>query len=530
MTTTLTPPAEPGVHTDAEDVYLSLARVEQPWLLVRGPRGLGATHQPRADAEVVAALGPLPAEQLGSAEFRAHHGVRYAYLAGAMAGGIASEELVIAMARAGFLAAFGAAGLLPERVDRALTRFAREIPDLPYAVNLIHSPSEEALEKGAVDAYLRHGVRCVEASAFMDLTRHIVRYRVAGLRPGPGGGVLAEHRVIAKVSRVEVAEKFMRPPPAALVRTLLADGEVTEEQARLAERVPMADDVTAEGDSGGHTDRRPLVSLLPCIVGVRDAVQATMNYPVRIRVGAAGGIGTPQAAAGAFAMGADYLVTGSVNQSCVESGTSRKAREMLGKAGPADCGMASAADMFELGVQLQVLKKGTMFPMRANQLYELYRSYDGLDSIPVAQRTKLEQQVFRRPIDEVWADTVAYFDCRDPAQLERAAGGPKRKMALVFRWYLGMASRWAAVGEADRGPDYQIWCGPAMGSFNDWARGSYLAAVENRHVADVGRQLMVGSAFTQRVHQLGLSGVRLPSGCRSYRPLPPTSGHAEGLV
>ena len=37
--------------------------------------------------------------------------------------------------------------------------------------------------------------------------------------------------------------------------------------------------------------------------------------------------------------------------------------------------MAPAADMFEMGVKLQVLKRGTMFPMRAQKLYELYRAH-----------------------------------------------------------------------------------------------------------------------------------------------------------
>jgi len=38
---------------------------------------------------------------------------------------------------------------------------------------------------------------------------------------------------------------------------------------------------------------------------------------------------TPASVAGAFAMGAAYVVTGSVNQACVESGLSPQAREML---------------------------------------------------------------------------------------------------------------------------------------------------------------------------------------------------------
>src|SRR5690606_37760019 len=108
------------------------------------------------------------------------------------------------LARAGCLGSFGAAGLLPERIERALQRFRNEIGHLPYAVNLIHAPSEEQLERAGVELFLRYGVRCVEASAFMDLTPHIVRYRVAGLARDPQGRVTVGNRVIAKVSRPEV--------------------------------------------------------------------------------------------------------------------------------------------------------------------------------------------------------------------------------------------------------------------------------------------------------------------------------------
>ncbi len=44
-------------------------------------------------------------------------------------------------------------------------------------------------------------------------------------------------------------------------------------------------------------------------------------------------------------------------------------------------------------------------------------------------------------------------------------------MALVFRWYLGQSSRWANAGEPTRKVDYQVWCGPAMGAFNEWTQG-----------------------------------------------------------
>src|SRR5690606_32058496 len=143
----------------------------------------------------------------------------------------------------------------------------------------------------------RRGVRLVSASAFMDLTLPVVRYRVAGIGLAPDGSPVAPNRLIAKVSRTEVAEKFLSPPPEAFLRQLVEEGSLTEEQARWAERLPMAEDVTAEADSGGHTDNRPLVVVLPAIQALRDRLHERHGYAHRPRIGAAGGIATPAATA-----------------------------------------------------------------------------------------------------------------------------------------------------------------------------------------------------------------------------------------
>ncbi|MER6129381.1 PfaD family polyunsaturated fatty acid/polyketide biosynthesis protein [Streptomyces sp. NPDC001795] len=521
-----------GPSADPAGIYRALADLDHPCFVVRTPTGIGAVSGGRVGAgsglPLLAAAAPLTARSLGSPAFLTAHGVRHAYMAGAMAGGIASADMVIALAREGFLASYGAAGLLPETIEKALTRFAEEIPGLPYAVNLIHSPSEERLEREAVELFLRYGVRCVEASAFMNLSPHVVRYRLAGLRRDTSRAVVCDHRLIAKISRPETAERFMRPAPATLVSSLLGQGLITAEQADLAKYVPMADDITVEGDSGGHTDRRPLTALLPTILRLRDTVQHEHRYPTPIRVGAAGGLGCPTSVAAAFAMGAAYVVTGSVNQSCVESGASKATKALLADAGIADFEMAPAADMFEMGVELQVLKKGTLFPMRAKRLYELYQAYDGLEALPDAERARLENQIMRRPLEDVWQECVGYFTRRDPEQLARAADSPKRRMALVFRWYLGMASRWSTVGDPDRVLDYQVWCGPAMGAFNDWVTASYLKAPGNRRVSDVAHHLMRGAAFHTRLAHLRVAGVRIPASAADYRPVPLEAPALEG--
>jgi trans-AT polyketide synthase, acyltransferase and oxidoreductase domains len=329
--------------------------------------------------------------------------------------------------------------------------------------------------------------------------------------------VIAHNRVIAKVSRREVAMQFMQPAPARILQQLRDQNLITEEQARLAAYIPMADDVTVEADSGGHTDNRPLVALLPSMIALRDEIQQQQQYATPIRVGAAGGIGTPAAALAAFMMGAAYVVTGSINQACVEAGASAHTKRLLAQADMADVSMAPAADMFESGIKVQVLKRGTFFPMRAQKLYELYRAYPAMDAIPGEERERLEKQIFRRSLDEVWEGTEQYFMQRDPELVERVKHDPKAQMGLTFRWYLGLSSRWSNSGEKGREMDYQIWCGPAMGSFNDWVRGSHLEQPENRRVAEVAEHLMRGAAYLYRVEQLKMQGLTLPPQYQAYR-------------
>ena len=463
---------------------------------------------------------PLQVAQLGDPEFMRIYGLNMAYMTGAMANGIASEELVIASGKVGLLSSFGAAGLVPSRIEEAINKIQQALPNGPYVFNLIHSPSEDAIERGAVDLFLKYGVTTVEASAFLDLTPNIVRYRVAGLRLNAQNQVEIGNRVIAKISRTEVASKFMAPAPATILQKLLAEGKITEEQAQLAANIPMADDITVEADSGGHTDNRPLVSLLPVILVLRDQFQAKYGYAQPIRVGAAGSIGTPASALAAFMMGAAYVLTGSVNQSCVEAAASAHSKILLAQAEMADVTMAPAADMFEMGVELQVLKRGTMFPMRAKKLYELYKNYESIEEIPQLERQKLEQQVFRNSLDEIWRQTEEHFNARDPHQIERAKDHPKRKMALIFRWYLGLTSRWSNTGEKGRETDYQIWCGPAMGAFNYWVKGSYLEEVSNRKTVEVAWHIMTGAAYLYRLRLLQIQGVWLPPACGEYAPQP----------
>jgi trans-AT polyketide synthase, acyltransferase and oxidoreductase domains len=511
------PPVSPTVIDQLADIRRPLRLVEHAGQLVLEQEALHSADGPTLP--LTAFVPACSLESLGDPTFRSDRRLRYAYVAGAMANGIGSADIVEALGRAGMLAFFGAAGLPLPKVEAAIDRIQKNLGETPHGFNLIHSPNEPDLEAGVVDLYLRRGIHLVEASAYLDLTLPVVRYRLHGIHRGADGQIVTPNHIIAKVSRVEVATKFLSPPPPRFVNELVAAGEITKDQAELAARIPMAQDLTAEADSGGHTDNRPAITLIPTMLALRDRLQAQFGYSVPLRVGAAGGIATPHSAAAALAMGASYIQTGSVNQACRESGSSDAVRQMLAQAEQADVIMAPAADMFEMGVKVQVLKRGTMFAMRAAKLFELYRNYDGMEKLPAPERAQLEKQLFRVPLEEIWQQTKTFFTQRDPRQVERAERDPKHKMALVFRWYLGLSSRWANTGEPTRKVDYQVWCGPAMGAFNEWVKGSFLENWENRRVVTVALNILYWTAVLVRVNSLRSQGIWAPCEGISMAPL-----------
>ncbi len=466
-------------------------------------------------------LGILPAlypEWLGDRSFLEVHGLRFPYVTGAMARGIATTSIVIEMGNNGMLGFFGSAGLPLPVVERALDEIEQALGNKPWGCNLIHSPQEPQLEEGMAELLLRRGVRRVSASAYMALTPSIVRYAMCGLRTAPDGQIMRNNYVFAKISRPETAAHFMSPPPGEMLDALVERQWLTPQEAQLARHLPVAEDITTEADSGGHTDNQILTALFSTITSLRDRIAAKHGYTRPIRIGAAGGLGTPSAVAGAFALGAAYVLTGSVNQSAVESGVSTDAKALLAETRMGDVMMAPSADMFELGVKVQVLKRGTMFGPRAQQLYDLYAAYPSLEAIPSDVMARLEKQLFRAPIAEIWEGTRAFWAERNPREAERADKDPKHKMALVFRWYVGSTSRWPITGTTERKIDYQLWCGPAMGAFNAWVADSFLEPPQNRTVVQIARNLLEGAAVITRAQQLRNYGVPLPPQAFEFRP------------
>jgi trans-AT polyketide synthase/acyltransferase/oxidoreductase domain-containing protein len=442
-----------------------------------------------------ATVDTAAAQRLGSAQFRADYGLRMAYLAGAMFKGVASAALVIRMARAGLLGFFGSGGLTLDEVDAAIREIRGALHDgEAFGVNLLSTPDDPTFERETVALYLRHDVRFVEAAGYTQVTPGLVQLRATGARRGPDGVPVAHRHIVAKVSRPETAAAFMSPPPPAVLRRLVAEGALTAGEAEAAAGLPVAGDICVEADSGGHTDAGNPYALMPAMTRLRDDLMTQHRFPTRIRVGAAGGLGAPEAVAAAFVLGADFVVTGSVNQCSPEAGTSDAVKDLLARLDVQDTAYAPAGDMFEVGARVQVVRKGTLFPARANKLYQVYRQVGSLDEVDGAVRRQIEERYFRRTFDEVWQETREYLRKHRAGELVRAENNPKARMAHVFRWYFVHSTRMAMQGVSGEESNYQVHCGPAMGAFNRLVAGTPLEPWRARHVDAIADLLMSGAA------------------------------------
>ncbi|MBN9669606.1 ACP S-malonyltransferase [Roseibium aggregatum] len=432
-------------------------------------------------------FGQVTMENIGSRAFCDAFGVRYPYVSGAMYQGIASAAMVVRMGKAGLLGFFGAAGLPTSAIGTAIREIRAQVPaDAPFGVNFIAHLNRPYLEDDLTDLLLEEGVGIVEASAFMEVTQALVRYRAKGLR-AENGKVLAGNKIIAKVSRPDVAAQFLSAAPEPLVEKLLKEGLITAEEVDLLRKVPMADAICVESDSGGHTDQGMPFALIPPILKLRDEAEQRFKDFGKLFVGAAGGIGTPEAVAAVLVLGADFIVTGSINQCTVEAGTSDAVKDMLEGINVYDTAYAPSGEMFELGSKIQVLKKGVFFPARAEKLVALYRQSESLEAIDPRLRGQIEDRYFGRSFEDVFEEVARSYPA---AEIERAEKMPKHKMALVFKRYYRDTTDWALKGDMARKVDFQVHCGPAQGAFNQWVAGTDLASWRNRHADTIGLHML----------------------------------------
>ena len=433
------------------------------------------------------AQNAAPGYDLGSQQFLSDYNVLYPYVAGSMCNGISSAQLVIKMAQSGFLAFLGSYGLSITEIKTLIKSCKRELQhNQSFGVNIHYGTGNVAYHQQLISLCLNLSVSCIELSGFDQVNRELVKYRAKGLSH-VNGKVEIKNKILLKTAKPNIAEVFMQPAPLHLLDQLLSENLISQDEYTLSKQIPMADDVCVEGDSGWKNNQVVSMIKLPEIIDLRDKHMVNYNSSNTIRIGCSGGLGTPQALAAMFTMGADFVLTGSINQCTVESGVSDHVKNILQNITTDDICNVPAGDMFESGAKAGVVRKNTFFPTRAQKLYDLYRLHDGWQDIAIKTQQQIEKYFFKRSFESIFQEIKTSITTEELKQAEKNS---KYKMELVFKWYFENSKQSALLGKISDQKNYQIYCGPAMGAFNQWAANGPYAKWKDRHVDEIALSLL----------------------------------------
>ena len=122
------------VAFSGKDIYNKLLVLDKDLLVLKNQESIGLcvpedaiNSDPGSSFSVLAHSMPMRIGQFGDPEFIKTYGVKMAYMTGAMANGIASEDMVIASGNSGVLSSFGAAGLVPSRIEEAINKIQKSL-------------------------------------------------------------------------------------------------------------------------------------------------------------------------------------------------------------------------------------------------------------------------------------------------------------------------------------------------------------------------------------------------------------------
>lgn len=129
-----------SLAVENDDLRKCLFQFNAPVYAVREDEKVGLTNTGNSIAldgklsNLAGWLPPLSLSQFGEPSFCSAYGVKAAYYTGGMANAIASEEMVIELAKTGLLGSFGSGGISMERLQKAIETIQAAIPDGRYVL------------------------------------------------------------------------------------------------------------------------------------------------------------------------------------------------------------------------------------------------------------------------------------------------------------------------------------------------------------------------------------------------------------
>ena len=423
---------------------------------------------------------------LGNQDFERTLNLKFPYVCGSMYYGIASPEMIIRLAKAGMLGFIGTSICNIESIKRDINIIKNKLDGEVFGLGVTYNQNVNE-ENSIYNLILSEDIKIIEISDYMSITKNLIKYRVKGMQKSNYSNVMQPHHVMAKVSRIEMAELFLKPAPSDIIEALLEAGEITQNEAECAACVPVADFVSITSENDIHISSVPNFMLLSEIKKLSREIQKEYLFSKCSYIGIAGGIGNPDVIALSFLLGADYVVSGSINQCCKQANISDITKNILATVDIHDCEYVPDLKNMELGIKMNVVRKGLLFPARANKLFDLYKRYNAIDEIEADVIHSIETRIFKKNINTFSKESEKFFS---ESELKTFNTNPKSKLLHIIKCYYQVALHDAIEGNENNKINFLIKCNPTMGFFNRWAKGKSIENWIDRDVDKIGIMML----------------------------------------
>ncbi|MFC1745257.1 1-acyl-sn-glycerol-3-phosphate acyltransferase [Candidatus Riflebacteria bacterium] len=505
----------------------SLHKLETPIYLVKNENRLGLFETGSAKAKItspdlkklkgnpqlISILPGLNIQNLGSKEFQTVHGVRHSYCTAPLPFGISGKQMLSSLATAGFLPFFGSTGLNLGEIKNSLKQIRDRVGNKTFGVGISFVPYDKEREWQLILILIKLGIRHLWVSHYPYPTEALTFFRLNGIKQNSIGAIEPQNFIFARVSHLETVKRFVAHPPKNVVERLWQDGRISEQEKNLSCKIGLSEDIIVHGEGSGLGSNGSLNTLFPQIYQSVKIIQEDLTR--NIRIGTSGGLSNPQAISAMFSLGADFVVTGSINQISAEANCSAKVKQMLAKAGSSDTAFVVSADPLEKGNNIQVLKYGTQFSVKANKLAKLYLKYGDLLNLPEKEKKVLEEGFFRCSLETAMNRANLIF--KDLQFGENKKNKKESGLLLLFHLYLYESFLWAKEGTKNREMDYQIWVDQSIGSFNMWRNAVFSKSIEDISVTDIAERLLFCSGVLTRLQFLQAQGFEVPFDCYNIK-------------
>ncbi|WP_459480607.1 ACP S-malonyltransferase [Clostridium saccharoperbutylacetonicum] len=417
--------------------------------------------------------------------FTGEYKVKYPYVIGGIERGISSKEMIVKSGTEKILSFLGTKKMDLDEIEESIIYIKDRLTEgEPFGINITYDYFNSEISEKIINLCLKYNVKNIEVSGYTNIPNCVIRYKLEGIKR-KNGSLVCENRVFYNTARLNI-EELLKPISESTVKNLSRE-RINYEDVSIFRNISIIDGLTIKCDGNSNNNGFNILNILPVAVRVKNKVLEKFKYMNKIYIGVGGGIGNPEALAVSFMLGADYVVTDSINQCSIEANCSELVKDLLEQVGFEDTIYVPDAERFEIGGKVQVLKKGVMFPSRANKLYELYRQYDSYYEIDEKLRSQVEKKFFMKSFEEYYDECKKGLSAEEINIIEK---DEKKKMAVVFKRYLTESSLLAQKGVDEQRMNFQIYCSPAIGVFNNYVKDSELKDWRKRSVTKIAEVLM----------------------------------------